>query len=159
MDLLTLNLKRLKRILYPSIFIGLIITNGLTLFNANAYNAFYSALARFVPMHWKKNSPAKKLSTRTKQVKKLQLKTQKIARRISKRTVRNISANIASIPAESIPVIGIGVVIAITALDLHDACADLKDMDELTHFVGVNNDNADTEKVCGIDLSEYTNKQ
>jgi len=138
---------------------GLIISNGLTLFNANAYDAFYAALSRFVPMSWKKNSTAKRLTIHTRKLKKLKLKTSKIARRISKRTLRNISANLAAIPAESIPALGIGVIVAITAMDLHDACSDLKDMDQLTKLSGMNHDSTHTDKICGIDISEYVNKQ
>ncbi len=135
----------------------LLISNALTLFNINAYNTLYAALARFIPLSWKKNSPAHKLSARTHTLKKFKAKTQTISRRISQRTLRNISANLAAIPAESIPVVGAGVIVAITAMDLHDACADLKDMDELTTSMGLTHTNPETQKVCGFELSHFTN--
>ncbi len=132
--------------------IGLLLSNGLALFNANFYDALYSALARFAPAYWKSNSPSKKLATRTATLKKIKTKTKVISKRISKRTLRNISANIAAIPAEAIPAVGIGVIIAITAMDLYDACADLKDMDELSKAVGLNADTTDSNKVCGMSI-------
>jgi len=132
------------------------MSNVFTLFDANAYNALYAALARFIPLSWKKNSPAQQLKVRSSALKKIRARTKTITRRITTRTVRNVSANLAAIPAESIPAIGIGVVIAITAMDLHDACADLKDMDELALAVGIDNSETETQKVCGFNIADFT---
>lgn len=135
--------------------ISLLISNGLTLFNNQFYGSLYSALGHLVPNSWKNNSPAKKLSTKTKALKKIKAKIKMITQRVTKRTARNISANIAAIPAESIPAVGIGVVIAITAMDLHDACDDLKDMDELSSLMDINIEPQETAKVCGMSLPNY----
>lgn len=47
------------------------------------------------------------------------------------------------------PVAGIAVVIGITAMDLYDACEDMKDMDQLMSLVSMSDD-LDTDKVCGL---------
>ncbi len=151
-------MKLLKKLGLPTLIVILFTSNAFTLFNADAYNALYAALARFIPLSWQKNSHANKLAHRTKALKKIKAKTKKVSLRISKRTLRNISANLAAIPAESIPAVGIGVVVAITAMDLHDACSDLKDMDELALTVGVDNNKADTQKVCGFDITDFSSK-
>lgn len=147
-------MKILKKLIVPSLLITLLISNGLTLFNSQFYGALFSALSHLVPNSWQKNSPAKSLSNKTKTIKKIKSKTKVITRRVAKRTVRNISANIAAIPAESIPAVGVGIVIAITAMDLHDACEDLKDMDELSSLMNFENDNKETSKICGMSIKQ-----
>ena len=140
----------------PFLVISLIISNGLTLFNANFYDALFSALAQLAPLHWKKNSKSVKLKQQKTLVKNLKSKTKTITQRVAKRTSRNIAANIAAIPGESIPVVGIGIVIAITAMDLHDACEDLKDMDELSKLVGFDSNKNQTNKICGMEIPQQS---
>lgn len=137
------------------LLISLLISNGLTLFNHQFYNALYSALSHLIPARWQKNSVSNKLSTKTKKLKAIKNKTKIITQRVAKRTARNITANIAAIPAESIPAIGIGVVLAITAMDLHDACDDLKDMNELSSLMNLSTNNQETSKICGMSLPKH----
>lgn len=129
------------------------VSNGLSIFNSSFHDSLFSALARFAPLQWKKNSPTHKLTQRKAALKTLNAKSKTISQRVKKRTLRNISANIAALPVEAIPAIGTGVVIAITAMDLRDACADLKDMDELTSLFESQNDSSDTSKICGMSLN------
>jgi len=57
--------------------------------------------------------------------------TTSFANKVSVRTVKNVSRNVASMAAEALPYVGIGVMVGITALDIKDACDTLKDMNEL----------------------------
>ena len=47
------------------------------------------------------------------------------------RTKRVAAAGVAAIPAESLPIIGISVVVAGTAYELYEACESMKDLKEL----------------------------
>jgi hypothetical protein len=73
---------------------------------------------------------------------------QKVSKRLVARTAINATRNSSSIFAEAIPYVGVAVVLGVTALDLHDACETLKDMNELGNVF----DHApeDESKVCGI---------
>jgi hypothetical protein len=70
--------------------------------------------------------------------------TRRVAHRVAKATARSTS----SIAAESIPYIGIGVIVGVTALELHDACETMKDLHALD--VAFNPEAAnDANEVCG----------
>jgi hypothetical protein len=43
----------------------------------------------------------------------------------------------AAIPAEAVPYIGVGTMLAVTAMDIKDACDTMKDMDNLLIALGV----------------------
>lgn len=62
---------------------------------------------------------------------------QKISSRVSKRTARGALRNVATMPAEVLPFIGLGVVVGITALEIKEACETMKDIDELNQLIGV----------------------
>lgn len=81
----------------------------------------------------------------------LKVKTDTVSRRILKRTVANVSANVAAIPAESIPVVGIAVIVATTTLDIVAACKDMKDLNELRKSFSLTTE-VDEERVCGMKL-------
>jgi hypothetical protein len=70
--------------------------------------------------------------------------TRRVSHRVTKATARSTS----SIAAESIPYVGIGVIVAVTALELHDACETMKDLQALD--VAFNPEAAnDANEVCG----------
>ena len=70
--------------------------------------------------------------------------TRRVAHRVAKATARSTS----SIAAESIPYLGIGVIVGVTALELHDACETMKDLHALD--VAFNPEAAnDANEVCG----------
>ena len=62
--------------------------------------------------------------------------------------MRNATRNSSSVLAESIPYLGVAVVLGVTALDLHDACQTLKDMNELN--AAFEQAQEDPSKVCGL---------
>ena len=72
----------------------------------------------------------------------------KTTRRISQRVVRATARSTSSVFAESIPYLGIGVIVGVTALELHDACETMKDLHALD--VAFNPEAAnDANEVCG----------
>lgn len=142
----------LKKTTMPFLVISLFISNGLTLFNANFYDRLFSMLAPLTPISWKKSSVHQRLTHKKTALKKLKIGSKKITKRIAKRTVRNISANVAALSGEVVPVVGSALVISITAMDVYDACQDMKDLDELQSLLSLDDVNQDTKKVCGIKL-------
>jgi hypothetical protein len=72
------------------------------------------------------------------------------AGRVRERMAKGVARNVSSVPAESVPYLGIGVTLGMTALDLYDACQTMKEFNELLLKLGqgVEND----EAVCGMKL-------
>lgn len=72
-----------------------------------------------------------------------------IARRISARTVKGAVRNAAVIPAEAIPNIGLAVILGVTAYELADACATMKDINSLNSLMSGAAE-IDESTVCGL---------
>ena len=72
-----------------------------------------------------------------------------VAGTVRNRLAKGVARNAASVPAESIPYVGIGVVLSMTALDIHDACSTMKDINGLLRMLGQGEENSD---VCGTKL-------
>lgn len=53
------------------------------------------------------------------------------SKRVSQRTARAAARNSLSLPAEFVPFAGIAAILAVTSLDLYDACATAKDMNAI----------------------------
>lgn len=71
------------------------------------------------------------------------------SRKISKRTVRGATRNIAAAPAEAVHLVGIGVVVAVTGWEIYDACKTMEDLAFLNQQLA-SADAIETEKVCGL---------
>jgi len=75
----------------------------------------------------------------------------KISRKIAKRTVRNVTANLTSMVGEATPYIGIGLVVASTFLDVKDGCDTMRDVNEI--LVMLEDDQGeDANQVCGVSV-------
>ena len=74
----------------------------------------------------------------------------KLARnRVVGRAQTSAMRNIASMPAEAIPVIGVGTIAVVTALELDDMCAIMGFVDDLTETMGVDNyDASEIQEYC-----------
>jgi hypothetical protein len=84
------------------------------------------------------------------ETKKLGSAVKKTIRRISQRVAKATARSIGSIAAESIPYIGIGAIIGVTALELDDACDTMKDLHALdVAFNPEAANDADATEVCG----------
>jgi hypothetical protein len=69
--------------------------------------------------------------------------------RVSRRVATASARNVGSMAGEAMPVIGVGVIVAATAWELHDACEMIKDLHELD--VAFNPEDAiDAREVCGM---------
>jgi hypothetical protein len=85
-----------------------------------------------------------KLATQGKAIKKHQstankrkAATRKFGTRLVNRTTRVAAKSIAAIPAESIPFIGVAVLIADTGYELYAACESIRDLDQLYSDMGM----------------------
>ena len=75
---------------------------------------------------------------------------EKITSRIADRTTRSATLNVAAIPVEAIPGIGIGAALAVTTWELTEACGIMRDMKELNVALGSAEPVAD-DAVCGME--------
>lgn len=74
--------------------------------------------------------------------------TKRAARRIGQRAVRATTRGIASIPLESVPVLGVTTIIATSAWDVHDTCRTLDDMDSMQRELGIEPDGTFAKRAC-----------
>lgn len=153
----------MKKVAVVAIFLGLIGLNILTLVSSAVHNTIYGVLDNLIPASWMAESLANKLNDKDKDLKKtksdLTAKEKKLSQttakvvgtrdRIKARIAKNVSLNLASIPAESIPIIGIASIVTVTTLDLKDACDTMKDLDDLSVTLGFEDTDPDTRKICG----------
>ena len=75
---------------------------------------------------------------------------EKITSRIVDRTTRSATLNVAAIPVEAIPGVGIGAALAVTTWELTEACGIMRDMKELNIALGSAEPVAD-DAVCGME--------
>jgi hypothetical protein len=78
--------------------------------------------------------------------------------RLVSRTKRVAAAGIARIPAESLPLVGITVLLAGTAYELYEACEGLKDLDQLYSDIGMSEEvpNDVMHSVCNPELPDFS---
>ena len=81
---------------------------------------------------------------------------QKISSRVSKRTARGALRNVATMPAEVLPFIGLGVVVGVTALEIKEACETMKDLDELNQLIGVADIDGDEMRWDNISWDKFS---
>ena len=73
------------------------------------------------------------------------------ANKIGKRAQKSAARNVASMPGEAIPWLGTAVIVGVTALELHDLCATIKDMTELKRAFDPTLTSSEEElEVCAI---------
>lgn len=65
---------------------------------------------------------------------------------VHQRLAKGVSRNVAALPSESIPYLGLGVTLAVTSLDIYDACQTMKDFNALLKMMGQGEENPD---LCG----------
>ncbi|MGI3211842.1 hypothetical protein ACROSR_12075 [Roseovarius tibetensis] len=71
--------------------------------------------------------------------------------RIARRVIRGAGRNVAAIPMEAIPLVGVATVAAVTALDVKEACATVHDMQKLRVASGIDEAPQDwAAQVCGM---------
>ena len=139
-----------KRLLLIFSFLALITTNILTL-TSTAFNTAVSGLVgTALGVRTVSGMLQNKLASQgqaIKQQKATSLKrkaaTRKFGSRLTSRTKRVAAKSLAAIPAESIPFIGVGVLIADTGYELYAACESMRDLDELYSSLGIPDEMSD----------------
>ncbi len=133
-----------KRLLLGASLLALLITNILSLTNT-AFNAALSGLlSGALGVRTVSGAMHSRIASQDKVIKKhrvtaLQRKaaTRKFGQRLASRTQRVAAKSIAAIPAESIPFIGVAVLIADTGYELYAACETVSDLDQLYSDLGM----------------------
>ena len=95
-------------------------------------------------------SENKKLMETNAEMKIKNKEATKLSKRISARTLKGAVRNAAVAPAEAIPNVGLAVILGVTAYELADACATMKDIKELNRLLS-NRAEIDEATVCGIE--------
>jgi len=72
----------------------------------------------------------------------------KLGIRVLSRAGRSVSRHLAALPGHALPVLSATVAVGSVALDIHDACESLKELDELNQSVGLSG--VDQSRVCGV---------
>jgi hypothetical protein len=127
-----------KRLLLTASFLALLTTNILTL-TSTAFNAAVSGLmGTALGIRTVSSMMQTKIARQDKAIKKhkattinRKAATRKFGTRLATRTKRVAAKSIAAIPAESIPFIGVAVLIADTGYELYAACETVRDLDQL----------------------------
>jgi hypothetical protein len=127
-----------KRLLLTASFLALITTNILTL-TSTAFNAAVSGLmGTALGIRTVSSALQSKIARQDKTIKKRKATTikrkaatRKFGTRLTTRIKRVAAKSIAAIPAESIPFIGVAVLIADTGYELYAACETVRDLDQL----------------------------
>ena len=132
------------------IVVALLVSNGLTLFFSGFHDVLYSALKGAVPTSWMKHSPTSKHQAANAKLKKFKTRTKSITKRVSKRAARNATANLGGAFTEALPGIGIAVIVGLTAMDIKDACSDMKDMQELNSMLSIEENPQEIKRICGM---------
>jgi hypothetical protein len=133
-----------KRLLLAFSFLTLVTTNILTL-TSTAFNTAVSGLVgTALGVRTVSGMLQSKLAAQGQVIKrqkatslKRKVATRKFGSRLTSRTKRVAAKSLAAIPAESIPFIGVGVLIADTGYELYAACQSMRDLDELYSSLGV----------------------
>ncbi len=154
---------------------GLLVTNVATLVSASAHDFLHSAVWRVLAIGGEtfadramRQSPQSQIEAKVKaravelhtQNVELSEKNQKLiqqldlnsktakttASKVYQRLQKGVARNTAALPAESVPYLGVGVTLAVTTLDLYDACATMSDMNSLLKMMGQGEEKDD---LCG----------
>lgn len=120
-----------KRLLLTCTILGLLATNVLTL-TSTAFNAMVSgAISTAFGVATVTEALQSKIKKQELAAKKREVAARRFGNRLTARTKRVAATSIASIPAEAVPFLGAGVLVAGTAYELYEACESMKDLVEL----------------------------
>lgn len=128
----------IRRLTWALAFLALIATNILTLTSAAFNVAVSGVMATALGIRTVSSALQTKIASQNKTIKqhkvtnlKRKAATRRFGTRLANRTKRIAAKSIAAIPAESIPFIGVAVLIADTGYELYSACETVKDLDQL----------------------------
>lgn len=157
------SLVKVKSMLLALSLAGLLATNIATLVSASAHDFFHSVVWHILAIRGEAFADgAMRQSSHSKNL-ELSVKNQKLAEqldvnaktakttasKIYGRLKKGVLRNTAALPAESVPYLGIGVTLAVTTLDLYDACSTMSDINSLLKMMGQGEEEDD---LCGRKL-------
>lgn len=152
-----------KRLILVASFLALITTNILTL-TSTAFNAALSgAIAAATGIRTVSSMMQAKIASQDATIKKhkadsikRKAATRRFGTRLASRTRRVAAKSIAAIPAESIPFVGVAVLIADTGYELYAACETVKDLDQLYSDLGMRDETPEDvmHSVCQPELPD-----
>ena len=155
----------IRRLLITAGFMALIATNLLTL-TSTTFNAAISGLMSTAfgvqtvsEVLRSKVDSQKKTINRQKTVADSRRKAAKrFGTRLVSRTKRVAAAGIARLPGESLPFVGISILVAGTVYEFYEACQGLADLDSLYSELGIQeNVTGDVMRsVCKPELTDHT---
>ena len=133
-----------KRLILTASFLALIATNILTLTNT-AFNTAVSGLmgtalgVRTVSsmMQTKLNRQGKAIKKQAAAQAQRKAATKRFCTRLANRTKRVAAKSIAAIPAESVPFLGVAVLIADAVYELYAACETMRELGQLYSDMGM----------------------
>ena len=127
----------LQQVLITCTILGPLATNVLTL-TSTAFNAALSGfMSTALGVATATEALQSKIAKQQSAAKSRKFAARKFGTRLATRTKRVAAASVAAIPAEAIPFLGVGVLVAGTAYDLYEACESMKDLDELYAGLGM----------------------
>ncbi len=134
----------IKRLLLTTSFLALLATNILTLTHSAFNTALSGLMGTALGIRTVSGMMQTKFANQDRTIKKQlnarakrKTATRKFGTRLASRTKRVAAKSIAAIPAESIPFLGIAVLIADTGYELYAACETMRDLDELYAGLGM----------------------
>jgi hypothetical protein len=152
-----------KRLLLTATFLALITTSILTLTHTAFKAALSGLMGTALGIRTVSSMMQTKLATQDKAIKKHQSATikrkaaaRRFGTRLASRTRRVAAKSIVAIPAESIPFIGVAVLIADTGHELYAACETVRDLDQLYAELGMADETPDDvmHSVCDPQLPD-----
>ena len=140
----------IKRLLLTVTILGLLATNLLTLTNTIFNTALSGLMGTYLGVRTVASGMQLKLSSKDATIKKHKASTLKrkaatrrFGTRLASRTTRVVGKSIAAIPAESIPFLGVAVLIADTGYEIYAACETMQDLDALYAQLGMTDEAPD----------------
>jgi len=152
-------LSYIKLLLMLLLIGGLLASNYMLLTSLKFHGFLFDALAKVAPAEFLDDSLIRKqlrlerenLVFRQKHMARA-AKIRVISGRIVRRSVRTATLNVSSLPAEAVPFVGIATVLAVTAVDVKDACDTISDLDEILAEFEEEGGMGEKEKVCGMEI-------
>lgn len=153
----------IKRLIITATFLALIATNILTLTHTAFNTALSGLMGTYLGVRSVSGLMQSKLATKNATIKKQtatsikgKAATRRFGTRLASRTKRVAAKSIAAIPAESIPFLGVAVLIADTSYELYAACETVTDLDQLYVDLGIEDESTDDvlHTVCNPELPD-----
>ena len=147
-----------------------LIASNIFLVTSSKFHSMATALVESLPINsLLDDSPSKKTKKLEAENRKLRNENQRlvsekkvraqklvrakqVSRRIAQRTARNVASDLTTMVGEATPYLGIGLVVASTALDAKDGCDTMKDVNEILAALEDEQEPEDSNQVCGIKI-------